>query len=68
MVRGTTKNTLLDISKSSTKGWENSTVFIGNQPAGYKVSKTLFTQRSKYMISVGEISKVNPKSLAKCTF
>lgn len=38
MVRGTAQKDLLEISKSKTDGWENSTVFLGNQPGGYKVS------------------------------
>lgn len=39
MVRGHSEKNLLTISKSETDGWENATVFIGNQPEGYKVSK-----------------------------
>ncbi|XP_026169194.1 MAM and LDL-receptor class A domain-containing protein 2 [Mastacembelus armatus] len=37
MVRGTDEKDLLDISKSKTNGWENATVFIGNQLGGYKL-------------------------------
>lgn len=39
MIRGSTMKDLLKISKPKTHGWENATVFIGNQPGGYKVSK-----------------------------
>lgn len=39
MVRGTTEEDLMEISKSKTDGWENATAFIGNQPGGYKVSE-----------------------------
>ncbi|KAK5602804.1 hypothetical protein CRENBAI_025076 [Crenichthys baileyi] len=37
MVRGTVERELLRISKMKTNGWENATVFIGNQPGGYKL-------------------------------
>ncbi|MED6241113.1 hypothetical protein ATANTOWER_028659 [Ataeniobius toweri] len=37
MVRGTDVRELLRISKMKTNGWENATVFIGNQPGGYKL-------------------------------
>lgn len=30
---------LVEISKSTTDSWGNATVFIGNQPGGYKVSE-----------------------------
>lgn len=38
MVRGSAEKDLLEISKKQTDSWENATVFIGNQPGGYKVS------------------------------
>ncbi|CAL9689267.1 unnamed protein product [Knipowitschia caucasica] len=37
MLRGSTVKDLLSISKKNTKGWENATVFIGNQPKGFKL-------------------------------
>lgn len=42
MVRGSTEKDLLEISKPNTQVWETATVFIGNQPGGYKVSKVHF--------------------------
>ncbi|XP_055359914.1 MAM and LDL-receptor class A domain-containing protein 2 isoform X2 [Betta splendens] len=36
MIRGKTEKDLLEI-KTKTHGWENATVFIGNQPGGYKM-------------------------------
>lgn len=43
MVRGSNEKDLLEISKTKTHGWENATVFIGNQPKEYKVSKPYCT-------------------------
>ncbi|KAM8850746.1 MAM and LDL-receptor class A domain-containing protein 1 isoform 2-T2 [Spinachia spinachia] len=37
MIRGNTEQPLLELSKIKTNGWENATVFIGNQPGGYKL-------------------------------
>ncbi|XP_038573588.1 MAM and LDL-receptor class A domain-containing protein 1 [Micropterus salmoides] len=37
MVRGRTVQDLVEISKSTTDSWGNATVFIGNQPGGYKL-------------------------------
>ncbi|XP_055007320.1 MAM and LDL-receptor class A domain-containing protein 1 isoform X2 [Boleophthalmus pectinirostris] len=37
IVRGSSDKTLLSISKSNTNEWEKATVFIGNQPKGYKL-------------------------------
>ncbi|KAI3374795.1 hypothetical protein L3Q82_021349, partial [Scortum barcoo] len=37
MIRGTAEENLVEISKRKTDGWENATVFIGNQPGGYKL-------------------------------
>ncbi|XP_072296914.1 MAM and LDL-receptor class A domain-containing protein 2 [Eucyclogobius newberryi] len=37
MVRGSREKELMSIVKSNTKGWEKATVFIGNQPKGYKL-------------------------------
>ncbi|XP_034038504.1 MAM and LDL-receptor class A domain-containing protein 1 [Thalassophryne amazonica] len=36
MIRGDAEKELLKIAESKTDGWENATVFIGNQPGGYR--------------------------------
>ncbi|KAL6103987.1 uncharacterized protein ACO6RY_13812 [Pungitius sinensis] len=40
MIRGYDEKQLLKLSKVKTNGWENATVFIGNQPGGYKLRFT----------------------------
>ena len=40
MVRGESEVQLLEPPIRKEASWENATAFIGNQPGGYKVSKT----------------------------
>ncbi|KAG7228996.1 hypothetical protein INR49_013229 [Caranx melampygus] len=42
MLRGSVTKELLEISESSSDAWKKATVFIGNQPGGYKLQFSLY--------------------------